>query len=120
MAELTRSPQSIVRLYGERRGEQILAATDAAPGRVWDLIERLRPRADWTPALRPACAGGKSDTRTYVDALLLRLLRRVDAGATSRGFLGMGWAPVTHGMVDCQGCSPLFKASATCCVTRWY
>lgn len=118
MAELTRSPQSIVRLYGERRGEQILAATDAAPGRVWDLIERLRPRADWTPALRPACAGGKSDTRTYVDALLLRLLRRVDAGAASRGFLGMGWAPVTHGMVDCQGCSPLFKASATCCVTR--
>jgi glycine/D-amino acid oxidase-like deaminating enzyme len=40
MAELTRSPQSIVRLYGERRGEQILAATDAAPGRVWDRIER--------------------------------------------------------------------------------
>jgi glycine/D-amino acid oxidase-like deaminating enzyme len=29
-----------VRLYGQRRGEQILAATDAAPGLVWDLIER--------------------------------------------------------------------------------
>src|SRR6476646_223390 len=39
MAELTLSPDTIVRLYGER-GEQILRASDAAPGLVFDLIAR--------------------------------------------------------------------------------